>query len=105
VITPVAPHLSLLMPTAAPARDRAVRSAAAPAQPEDSTIVVERFLTGAEHGTCALCWSGPESMAGSVHRLSDVAEHRLICGRCLVTLEMLAAQFDSELQLHIETSA
>jgi hypothetical protein len=105
VITPLAPHLSLVASATVPAHDRVVPAAAAPDQPDDSTVVVERFATRTEHGTCALCWSGPTAMAGTVHRLGASAEHRLICSRCMVTLEMLAVQFDSNLRLHIETSA
>jgi hypothetical protein len=105
VITPVALRLSLVKPAAVPAPHRVVPAASAPDQPDDSTVVVERFATRPEQGTCALCWSGPAPMAGTVHRLGAVAEHRLICSRCMVTLEMLAVQFDSNLHLHIETSA
>lgn len=105
LITPITSHLSLVTPGMSPAHDRVARAATAPDQPDDSTVVVERFATPAEHGTCALCWSGPLQMAGTVHRLGAAAEHRPICSRCMVTLEMLAVQFDSTLRLHIETSA
>jgi len=36
---------------------------------------------------------------------TNPADGRAICSRCLVTLEMLAAQFDSQLRLLIETPA
>jgi hypothetical protein len=76
-------------------------------RPSGSAIIVERTSrTSAEHGTCALCWTGPEPLAGTVRRaIANAAEARAICSRCLVTLEMLAVQFDSQLQLRIETSA
>jgi hypothetical protein len=72
-----------------------------------STIVVER--TGpdsADHGTCALCWTGPGPLAGSVRRdTANPVEFRAICSRCLVTLEMLAVQFGFQLRLQVETPA
>ena len=80
----------------------------APAFPFGVTIIVERIgPDSAEHGTCALCWIGPEPLAGSVRRdtAATTAEARAICSRCLVTLEMLAVQFDSQLRLHIEIPA
>jgi len=82
----------------------------AAARPIGAAVVVTRFADRTEHGTCALCWTGPAPLAGSVRRrdiafpTSDV-DARNICSRCLVTLEMLAVQFDTELQLHIETPA
>lgn len=61
-----------------------------------------------EYGTCTLCWHGPTFLAGSIHlhgtSACDAAA-RGICSRCLVTLEMLAVQFDHHLRLQIETSA
>src|SRR6266496_1799084 len=72
-----------------------------------STIIVERARrNSAGHGTCALCWTGPGLLAGIVRRdTASAAEARAICSRCLVTLEMGAAQFDSQLRLQIETPA
>jgi hypothetical protein len=80
----------------------------APAFEFGSTVVVERASrNSAEHSTCALCWTGPRPMAGSVRRdTANAAEASAICSRCLVTLEMLAAaQFDFPLRLQIETPA
>jgi hypothetical protein len=76
-------------------------------RPFGNTIVVERTSpNSAEHGTCALCWTGPGPLAGIVRRdTANAAEARAICSRCLVTFEMLAAQFDSRLDLHIEAPA
>jgi hypothetical protein len=72
------------------------------------TLVVSRFAMGAERGTCALCWTGPGPLAGSVRRQAATdaeAEPKGICGRCLVTLEMLAVQFEPQLRLCVETPA
>ena len=79
----------------------------APAFEFGSTVIVERTSrNSAEHGTCALCWTGPGPLAGIVRRdTANAAEARAICSRCLVTLEMLAAQFDSPVRLQIETPA
>jgi hypothetical protein len=76
-------------------------------RPSGSTIIVERTSrTSAQHGTCVLCWTGPGPVAGIVRRdTANAAEARAICSRCLVTFEMLAVQFDCQLQLRIETSA
>jgi hypothetical protein len=85
--------------------------ALAAARPFGAAVIVARYTDDhIEHGTCALCWTGPAPMAGSVRRRDRVfaagdAAARNICSRCLVTLEMLAVQFDTELQLHIETPA
>lgn len=88
----------------------AAELALATARPVRAAVVVARYTDRIEHGTCALCWTGPAPMAGSVRRRNtglpagDV-DVRNICSRCLVSLEMLAVQFDTELQLHIETLA
>jgi hypothetical protein len=91
-----------------------VPAAAAPTRTEDLTLVVTRTEIGAVSGTCALCWSGPGPLAGSVRQRGVVTDStRRICSRCLVTLEMLALQFaprnvaedpdgDTYLQLCIE---
>jgi hypothetical protein len=78
-----------------------------PAGPFSSTIMVERTRhNSAEHGTCALCWTGTGPLAGSVGLdTAKPAEARAICSRCLVTLEMLAAQFGCQVRLQIETPA
>ncbi len=80
---------------------------AEPARQRRSTIIVERASCNfAEHGTCALCWTGPGPLAGSMRRdTANAAEVSAICSRCLVTLELLAARFDSQVQLRIETPA
>jgi hypothetical protein len=55
---------------------------------------------------CALCWVGPGGVAGLVlERSAPDARPRPICSRCLVTLEMLAAQFGPDLRLQIEPPA
>jgi hypothetical protein len=81
--------------------------ASAPAQPLDVTLVVSRFASAPEHGTCALCWSGPGPLVGSIRRRGAVNDDDLkdVCSRCLVTLEMLAVQFEPDLRLQIETPA
>lgn len=85
--------------------------ALAAARPIGAAVIVARYSDDhMERGTCALCWTGPAPMAGSVRRRDTVLPAgdpaaRNICSRCLVTLEMLAVQFDTELQLHIETPA
>jgi hypothetical protein len=56
------------------------------------------------HAACALCWVGPSALPGAVReRAAMDSPPRFICGRCLVTLEMLAAQFGSDLRLQVET--
>jgi hypothetical protein len=72
-----------------------------------STVIVEHSgRNSTPRGTCALCWIGPERLAGIVRPdTTNPADGRAICSRCLVTLEMLAAQFDSQLRLLIETPA
>jgi len=88
--------------------------AIAPAPPLGAAVIVARYTDQIEHATCALCWTGPAPMAGSVRRRHAVfsahnsgrdADARAICNHCLVALEMLAVQFDAELQLHVETPA
>jgi hypothetical protein len=60
----------------------------------------------AEHGTCALCWTGSGPLPGIVCRdTGNSADAIAICSECLVTLEMLTVQFGSRLRLHIEASA
>jgi catechol 2,3-dioxygenase-like lactoylglutathione lyase family enzyme len=88
-------------------RQLTVAPRAEPARQVGSTIIVKRTSrNSAAHGTCALCWTGPGPLAGIVRRdTANAAEARAICSRCLVTLEMLAAQFDSQLRLQIETPA
>jgi hypothetical protein len=94
----------------ASARLRLVAPAATPARPQEASLLVSRFSSDSElHGTCALCWAGPCQLAGSVRRhpvnsLDDAAE-RGICSRCLVTLEMLAVQFEPQLRLRVDTPA
>ena len=118
-----ASRLSLISPKAAPERIRPIPlppavlrdapkpivPASAPAQPPHVTLVVLRFdVTTAPRGTCALCWSGPEQLAGSVHRRGKTAtddDAKGICNRCLVALEMLAVQFEPHVRLQIETPA
>jgi hypothetical protein len=98
-----------LAPAVLPEAPRPILPASAAAQPPHVTLVVSRFdVTAAARGTCALCWSGPEQLAGSVHRRGSVFtedDAKGICNRCLVTLEMLAVQFEPELRLQIETPA
>jgi hypothetical protein len=88
-------------------RLRLVPPAAAPVRPMHVDLLVTRFTAGAEReGTCALCWTGPGLMAGSVHHCSGTTPtdiDRPICSRCLVSLEMLAVQFAPNLRLSIET--
>lgn len=84
--------------------------ALAAARPIGAAVVVARYTDRIEHDTCALCWTGPAPMAGSVRRCDGVftagdVHARNICSRCLVTLEMLAVQFDTELQVRVETPA
>ena len=91
-------------------RLRLVAPAATPARPREASLVVARLpRDSARRGTCALCWAGPCQLAGSVRRepvdqFDDAAE-RGICSRCLVTLEMLAVQFEPQLQLRVDTPA
>jgi len=105
-----APPKALLQTVALPETVQHQLAAAPCAEPAcqfGSTIIVERTSgNSAEHGTCALCWAGPGPLAGIVRRdTANAAEARAICSRCLVTLEMLAAQFDSQLRLQIQTPA
>jgi len=96
--TPLFPSLSAVPPRSAPA-------AAAPVGPQDVSLVVER-TPRAEFGTCALCWSGPQPLAGRVRQVPTRSDAvRQVCSRCMVTLEMLAVQFVPHLRLAIETSA
>jgi hypothetical protein len=106
-------RLSLISPSAAPehirsiplASDapRSILPASAPAQPPHVTLIVSRLDGAPQHGTCALCWSGPGELVGSVHRRGTHDLNKGVCSRCLVTLEMLAVQFEPELRLQIET--
>jgi hypothetical protein len=108
---PLAPVAAIAPPlaTAEPAPPlRLISPGAAQGRPRHVELVVTRFTPGAErHGTCALCWTGPGLMAGSLHQrraTREAEEQRPICSRCLVSLEMLAVQFVSHLQLSIETA-
>jgi hypothetical protein len=98
-----------LPPAVLPDAPRPIVPASVPAQPPHITLVVSRFdVATAARGTCALCWSGPEQLAGAVHRRGSTATDdaaKGICSRCLVTLEMLAVQFEPHLRLQIETPA
>src|SRR5262249_40578456 len=107
---PAAPPKALLHTVAFPEtvqRQLTVAPRAEPACQFGSTTIVERTSrNSAEHGTCALGWTGPGPLAGIVRRdTANPAEARAICSRCLVALEMLAAQFGSQLRLQIETPA
>jgi hypothetical protein len=107
VARPKALHHTVAFPETVQ-RQSSVATRAEPARPYVSTIIVERTTSAAaELGTCALCWSGPGPLAGTVRRdtAATTADARAICSRCLVTLEMLAVQFDSQLRLHIEIPA
>jgi hypothetical protein len=66
-----------------------------------STIVVTRLGAGAAFGTCALCWLGPCELPGLVHGQHEAR----VCGRCLVTLEMLALHFGAHLRVQVEPAA
>jgi hypothetical protein len=77
----------------------------APAEPLEPMLIVSRDESTTRHGVCALCWSGPGPLAGSVCPRHAPDQSKAICSRCLVTLEMLAVQFDPQLRLHIETPA
>lgn len=80
--------------------------ALSPVSPLPTAIVVTRLESEAHVTECSLCWSGPGHAAASVHERSTMPEAgRLICSRCLVTLEMLAVQYGAELRLAVETSA
>jgi hypothetical protein len=101
-------HPASMFAPAAPARRLSlVPPAATPTRPEDVALVVTRFEAGAQRGTCALCWTGPSAMAGSVRQRGALGPDaaRPICSRCLVTLEMLAVQFVPHVRLCIETPA
>jgi hypothetical protein len=87
---------------------RPVPAAPTPARPAEVALVVTRSSDDTpSHGTCALCWTGPGPLAGSVaQRGATETDHTLsICSRCLVTLEMLAVQFLPHLHLCIEPPA
>jgi hypothetical protein len=91
--TPLFPPLSVIPP------------AAATDGPHHVSLVVER-IAAPEVGTCALCWSGPGPLAGRVRQLhARPREVRQLCSRCLVALEMLAAQFGPHVRLAIEAAA
>jgi hypothetical protein len=84
--------------------------AAAPPPPASSTrslpsgVVVSRLEADALRATCALCWVGPCDIAGLVsERAAADSLSRPICSRCLVTLEMLALHFGSDLRVQLET--
>jgi hypothetical protein len=97
--------IATLHPLVPERRLRAIPSAAAPARPADVALVVTRLPAGAERGTCALCWTGPGPLAGSVRQRATRADDAAltICSRCLVTLEMLAVQFAPHVRLCVET--
>lgn len=89
---------------------RLVPSATAPTRPGEASLVVSRLdAAHAAHGTCALCWTGPGPLAGVLRRrvpanqANAQASEQAICSRCLVTLEMLAVQFEADMHLRIET--
>lgn len=74
------------------------------ASPAPVAVTVSRLAPQPVHAACALCWVGPRALAGVVHERSDSdSPPRFICDRCLVTLEMLAAQFGPDLHLQVET--
>ena len=84
---------------------RRVLAAPAPARPDEVALVVTRSSDNTPaHGTCALCWTGPGPLAGSVAQRGAREQDATlsICSRCLVTLEMLAVQFVPHLHLCIE---
>ena len=65
-------------------------------------VVVSRLEVHPVHAVCALCWVGPCAVSGVVRERSAFdSPPRFICSRCLVTLEMLAAQFGSDLRLQV----
>ena len=71
-----------------------------------ASLVVYRLETDVPATECALCWGGPGPAAAAVReRSASPASARLICSRCLVSLEMLAVQFGPELRLAVETTA
>lgn len=84
-----------------PALDTAF--ALSPISPLPTSIMVSRLEAEAPTVECALCWGGPIRAAAIVReRSAEPNSGRLICSRCLVTLEMLAAQFGAELRLTVE---
>jgi hypothetical protein len=89
-------------------RGRALAAGPAPLRrrPLEPTLIICRDepSRASARGVCALCWSGPGPLAGSVRQHNEDTL-RAICSRCLVTLEMLAVQFDPQLRLRIETPA
>ena len=71
-----------------------------------TSLVVYRLQNNLPATECALCWAGPGPAAAAVRERSASPESaRLICHRCLVTVEMLAVQFGAELRLAVETAA
>jgi hypothetical protein len=68
-------------------------------------VAVSRLEQYPVQAPCALCWVGPADVAGLVlERSAPDARPKPICSRCLVTLEMLAAQFGSDVRLQVETT-
>jgi hypothetical protein len=106
VRTPTIQPASILGHHARP-RLRLVPPAASPTPPLEPSLVVSRVdRAHVVYGTCSLCWTGPCELAGNVqrHLLADATE-QAICSRCLVTLEMLAVQFEPNLRLRVDTPA
>lgn len=77
-----------------------------PVFPLPTSVVVSRLEAEAPTAECALCWGGPGRVVAVVRERSSAPESgRLLCSRCLITLEMLAAQFGVELRIAIETTS
>jgi hypothetical protein len=106
VRTPAIQPASIFAHHARP-RLRLVPPAAAPTPPLQASLVVSRLdRAHVTYGTCSLCWAGPGELAGSVQRHAPTdGTEQAICSRCLVTLEMLAVQFEPNLRLRIDTPA
>jgi len=110
VRTPAIQPASIVAHHASP-RLRLVPPAAAPSRPLEASLVVYRVDSAqTTYGTCALCWAGPCQLAGSVRRRDPAdraaeSTEQAICSRCLVTLEMLAVQFEPNLRLRVDTPA
>lgn len=85
--------------------------ATAPTRPRQASLVVSRLERAhSRYGTCALCWAGPCPLDGSLRREESAnpgaeTHEQSICSRCLVTLEMLAVQFEPNLRLRVDTPA
>jgi hypothetical protein len=74
--------------------------------PLPAELVVSRLDSELGRDTCSLCWVGPSPLAGTVRKLWEPdASARLICSRCLVTLEMLAVQFGPDVCLQMAAAA